>query len=139
MSTLTVSQLAKRAGVTPDTLRYYERIGILPAPERSPGGYRLYRPEDAERVAFVKRAQRFGLKLEAIGELLRVRDEGQCPCGHTRELLAGRLAELDEELAALTALRTEIEAMVERMPERSSSEWSCAGNLVQLSPTPPRT
>ena len=99
MSPLTVSKLAEEAGTSADTVRYYERIGLLPEAERSAAGYRLYDGEAVERLRFIKRAQRFGLRLEAIAELLDVRQRGLCPCGHTRRLLEDRVAELDGELA----------------------------------------
>ena len=66
MSRLTVSKLAERAGASPDILRYYEHIGLLPEADRSPSGYRLYDDSMAELVGFIKRAQRFGLRLEEI-------------------------------------------------------------------------
>ena len=137
MKALTVSQLAKRVGSTPSALRYYERIGLLPEPERSSGGYRLYGDDAEERVRFIKRAQRFGLRLEEISELLEIRERGLCPCGHTRELLVSRLAEIDEEVAALTRLREDVEQMVSELPAAPDSEgWQCAGSLVALTQRP---
>lgn len=110
---MTVSQLAHRVGTSSDTLRYYERIGILPPPDRSPAGYRLYGEDAVERVRFVKGAQRFGLRLEAIRELVEIRERGMCPCGHTRQLLEQRLVEVDREIGTLGRLRTAIEEMIE--------------------------
>jgi DNA-binding transcriptional MerR regulator len=116
MQRLTVSKLAERAGTSPDTLRYYERIGLLPEPDRSPSGYRLYDDSMAELVGFIKRAQRFGLRLEEIRELVDVRERGMCPCGHTRVLLERRLADLDEEMTALSRLRGDITDMLDELP-----------------------
>lgn len=116
MARLTVSKLAERAGTSPDTLRYYERIGLLPEPDRSPSGYRLYDGATAELVGFIKRAQRFGLRLEEIRELVEVRERGLCPCGHTRLLLERRLADLDDEMTALARLRSDITDMLDELP-----------------------
>ena len=116
MNRLTVSKLAERAGTSPDTLRYYERIGLLPEPDRSPSGYRLYDDSVAELVGFIKRAQRFGLRLEEIRELVDVRERGMCPCGHTRVLLERKLADLDEEMTALDRLRGDITDMLDELP-----------------------
>lgn len=116
MARLTVSKLAERAGTSPDTLRYYERIGLLPEPDRSPSGYRLYDGAMAELVGFIKRAQRFGLRLEEIRELVEVRERGLCPCGHTRLLLERRLADLDNEMTALARLRGDITDMLDELP-----------------------
>lgn len=137
MSTYTVSELAKQVGATADTLRYYERIGLLPEPPRTAAGYRQYGPEDAERLRFIKRAQRFGLRLEDIGELLRIREEGLCPCGRTRNLLAERLAELDAELDELRRLREDVVTMLDELPETQGSGWACCGAPVPLSDEPP--
>ena len=117
MSRLTVSKLAHRAGTSPDTLRYYERIGLLPAPDRSASGYRLYDDSAADLVGFIKRAQRFGLRLEEIRELVEVRERGLCPCGHTKVLLERRLTELDAEMTALARLRSDITGMLGELPE----------------------
>lgn len=137
MNDLTVSKLAERVGSTPSALRYYERIGLLPEPRRSDGGYRLYDDAAEERVRFIKRAQRFGLRLDEISELLAIRERGQCPCGHTRELLAGRLGEIEDEMAGLARLRSDIEQMVEDLPPAEENDsWGCGGELVALSQRP---
>jgi len=112
MSQLTVSRVAEQVGVSPDTVRYYEKIGLMPETERSASGYRLYGDEAVERVRFIKRAQRFGLRLDAIGQLLDIRQRGLCPCGRTRRLLEDRVAELDEEMSSLARLRDDIAQMI---------------------------
>ena len=116
MSQLTVSKLADRVGTSADTVRYYERIGLLPEPDRSASGYRMYDDDAVERVQFIKYAQRFGLRLDEIGELLQIKERGLCPCGHTRRLLERRLAELDDDMAAMARLRRDIGQMLEGLP-----------------------
>src|SRR5918993_2974310 len=116
---LTVSVVADRVGLSPDAVRYYERLGLLPPPARSAGGYRLYDEAAVERLRFVKGAQRVGLRLREIGELLEVVDRGQCPCGHTDTLLRERLAEVDAELARLGALRATLARLLAERPERA--------------------
>ena len=130
-----ISELAEEAGVPTTTVRYYERIGLLPEPDRSAAGYRLYDEDAVERLRFIKRAQRFGLRLEEVGELLEIRERGLCPCGHTRELLMRRMASLDEEMAALATLRGDIERMLGDMPAPPNAEWQCASTLLQIGPT----
>ncbi len=132
MSQLTVSKLAEQAGTSADTVRYYERIGLLPETERSPSGYRLYGDEAVERLRFIKRAQRFGLRLEAIAELLEVRQQGLCPCGHTRRFLEARVAELDEEMSSLARLRADIAEMLDDLPGSPSAGWRCSSELLQI-------
>jgi DNA-binding transcriptional MerR regulator len=134
MSQLTVSKLAEQAGTSADTVRYYERIGLLPETERSPSGYRLYGEEAVERLRFIKQAQRFGLRLEAIGELLDVRRRGLCPCGHTRRMLEDRVAELDEEMSSLARLRADIAEMIDDLPASGvpGANWKCSSELMQI-------
>ncbi len=137
VSQLTVSKLANEAGTSSDTLRYYERIGLLPAPERSPAGYRLYGTDMVERVRFIKRAQRFGLKLEEIGELLSIRERGLCPCGRTRTMLEDKVSGLTEEMTALQRLRDDIQLMLDEHLSAGESEgWQCGSGLIQLGRRP---
>lgn len=127
---LTVSKLASQVGLSPDAIRYYERIGMLPHPERTPSGYRLYGDDAVERIRFVKGVQRLGLRLSEIRELLDIRDRGLCPCGHTEELLRKRIAELDDEIDRLGSLRGDLVRMVE---ERSADGTAqCVGELLQI-------
>ena len=133
VSQLTVSKLASQVGTSSDTLRYYERIGLLPEPARSAGGYRLYGDEAVERVRFIKRAQRFGLRLEEIGELLSIRERGMCPCGRTRRMLEAKVGELTEEMEALRRLRDDIQLMIDdHLPEAETESWQCGSSLIQL-------
>ncbi|MGH9185985.1 MAG: MerR family DNA-binding protein [Acidimicrobiales bacterium] len=132
MSPLTVSQLASRAAISADTVRYYERIGLLGPAERSPSGYRLFTEEAADRLLFIRSAQRFGLRLEAIGELLDIRDRGLCPCGHTRELLEARLAEIDRERESLNRLRAEVEEILRGAPRSGGNGSPCQTDLMQI-------
>jgi DNA-binding transcriptional MerR regulator len=111
--TYTVSQLADAVGSSADTLRYYERIGLLPEPPRTPGGYRVYDDAARDRLAFIRGAQRLGLTLADVRDLLAVRDTGECPCEPAEEHVARRLAEVDAELGRLTALRDQLRSMLD--------------------------
>jgi DNA-binding transcriptional MerR regulator len=113
---LTVSKLAARAGVRPDTIRYYERSGLLPAPRRTDGDHRRYGPADVDRLLFIRGAQRLGLRLAEIRELLAVRDTGTCPCGEAEMLLRSHVTEIDREMTRLAALRAELTGMLAAMP-----------------------
>jgi DNA-binding transcriptional MerR regulator len=113
---LRVAELAEAVGVRPDTIRYYERAGLLPAPARTTAGYRAYDQTAVDRLRFIQGAQRLGLKLRDIADLLAVRDTGVCPCEPAEQLLRRRLAELDAEMARLAALREQMVAMVEALP-----------------------
>lgn len=132
MAELSVAALAKRVGVSPDTIRYYDRLGLLPAPRRTAAGYRRYGEEVADRVRFIKGAQRLGLRLREITELLAIRDRGQCPCGHTQTIVARRIAELDTELARLAALRGELARLADRCPPQACPDgrWPCEAEFI---------
>jgi DNA-binding transcriptional MerR regulator len=110
---LSVGQLAARAGVRADTIRFYERTGLLPRPARTDGDHRRYGPADVDRLLFIRGAQRLGLRLAEIRELIAVRDTGTCPCGPAETLLRDHLAETDREIARLTALRDQLTGMLD--------------------------
>jgi DNA-binding transcriptional MerR regulator len=111
-----VAELAQAVGVSTDTVRYYERVGLLRPPPRTASGYRAYDPSVADRVRFIQGGQRLGLKLSDIAELLDVRDTGICPCEPAEVLLRRRLTELDAEMARLAALRAEMVRMIDALP-----------------------
>ncbi|HEX4471979.1 MAG TPA: heavy metal-responsive transcriptional regulator [Nocardioides sp.] len=111
-STYTVSQLAAAVGSSPDTLRYYEKVGLLPEPPRTPSGYRQYDDGARDRLAFIRGAQRLGLTLADVRDLLAVRDTGDCPCEPAEELLSRRMAEIDIEISRLETLRAQMSAML---------------------------
>jgi DNA-binding transcriptional MerR regulator len=126
--TQTISAQAAALGLSPDTLRYYERLGLLPPPRRTAAGYRLYGEEAAERLSFISGAKRMGLRLADIKQLLDVRDKGQCPCGHTKALVERRLAEVEAEMQQLRAVRTQLLTLQERNEkcfDTAAGEWSC--------------
>jgi DNA-binding transcriptional MerR regulator len=127
-------ELAKAAGVSTDTLRHYERKGVLPRPRRAANGYRQYRPEALDRVLLVRRALAFGFTLDELSRVLAVRDRGAAPCGEVRALAAAKLAEVEERLAQLTELRGELRATIEEWDERltRTAEGGRAGLLESL-------
>lgn len=121
-----IGELAHASGTTPETIRYYERIGLLPEPDRSAGGFRLYGPDDIDRLGFVGRAQSLGLSLEEVGEVLRLVDSGAEPCEHVGARLRTRLGEVEERIAELTGLRDRLEgalAVAEEVP--ATGECRC--------------
>jgi DNA-binding transcriptional MerR regulator len=137
MAALTVSALAKQAGVRPDTVRYYERAGLLPAPVRSPAGYRQYDAGTVDRLHFIRGAQRLGLRLREIADLLAVRDRGACPCGHTEALVRQRITELDAEIARLVNVRGELARLAAQCaaPACPDSAWPCEAEFIHAATT----
>jgi DNA-binding transcriptional MerR regulator len=121
---LTVTNVARRAGISPHTVRYYDRVGLLKAESRTGAGYRDYSEDAIERLRFIRDAQRLGLRLQDIRELLEIRDRGQCPCGHTRQLVEKRLTLVRAEIRRLRDIESELERMVENESD-AGNVWCC--------------
>ncbi|HWC31551.1 MAG TPA: heavy metal-responsive transcriptional regulator [Actinomycetota bacterium] len=131
---LTVSRLARSAGVRPDTIRYYDREGLLPVATRTPSGYRVYEEDAVRRLRFIRGSQRLGLRLREIKGLLAVIDRGTCPCGHARAVLDERLAEIDRQLAQLSAMRAELVRVSEKVGPDTCTPgvWPCEEELIEV-------
>jgi DNA-binding transcriptional MerR regulator len=106
-------ELASVAGISTDTLRHYERKGIIKRPGRSRNGYREYPHEVLDRVLTVQRALRIGFSLDELARVFKVRDSGGAPCREVRELAASKLRELENEIGQLLTLRDELTAIVD--------------------------
>lgn len=107
-SALRSGELARKIGVSKDTLRHYERIGVLAPPQRTDSGYRLYSPDSVTRLEKIRRAMTIGFTLEEIAEILRVRDSDQAPCRDVQRLAKRKLAELEERIEELTRARNNL-------------------------------
>jgi DNA-binding transcriptional MerR regulator len=103
-----IGEAAAHAGVSPDTLRYYERRGALPKPARTTAGYRLYSEEAVARVHFVRNALRFGFSLKQIARFAQSRDAGQPPCREVRAAAERILTEMDRQIEELQAARATV-------------------------------
>ena len=109
---LTSGQVAKRAGVGVETLRFYEREGLLAAPARTAGGYRQYPPAAVARVQFIRRAQLLGFLLKDIKELLALREDPGAGSGDVREKAVAKLADIDQRIKDLEAMKAELTRLV---------------------------
>lgn len=129
---LRVAELAAATGVGPDTIRYYEKSGLITPPERTASGYRTFPYAEVDRVRFIRDVQRLGVPLREIRDLLAVRDTGDCPCEPAADLLGRRIAEIDAELARLGQLRAELGRMLTDLPaldcaDQGQVEWCPPG------------
>ncbi|MGH9464696.1 MAG: MerR family transcriptional regulator [Thermoanaerobaculia bacterium] len=113
MANLTIGQLAARGGVGVETVRFYERRGLLAPPLRRPSGYRMYGEEVVRRLRFIRRAQELGFSLAEIEELLALRGDSSELCQAAREQAAAKLADLDERIADLERMRKALAALAE--------------------------
>jgi MerR family transcriptional regulator, Zn(II)-responsive regulator of zntA len=123
-TTLTPRELAAVAGISTDTLRYYERQGVLGKPARTSAGYRRYPASAAARVTLVRRALAIGFSIKDLAGVFRERESGGAPCRTVRAIVGDRLARIDGELAALAALKAELTALLQ--------DWD-----ARLAETPP--
>jgi len=112
--TLNIGAVAKRAGVTVDTIRFYERRGLLPPPRRRPSGYRFYGEDTVARIRLIKDMQSLGLPLDEVADLLRAFDAGRATCENQRPRFEAVLARVDEELASLQATRSLLGTVLQR-------------------------
>jgi len=103
-----IGQIAKQAGVTVDTVRFYERVGVLPEPERRPSGYREYAPATIDRIKLTRELQAIGFSLTEVVDALAAHDAGGATCESERWRLQRALDRVDEKLAELAALRGRI-------------------------------
>jgi DNA-binding transcriptional MerR regulator len=120
-----IGEIASRAGVPAKTIRFWEDQRLLPAPSRTPAGYRDYDPAIVDRLAFIRHAQAAGLALAAIRQVLEVRDGGQPPCVHVTDLIARRLAEVEARMAELTRTRDQLVVLAARAAAQDSAD--CRG------------
>ena len=111
---LRASALARLAGVSTDTLRLYERMGLLPRARRSPNGYREYAPDACARVRLVRQAVAIGFTLDELVRVFKVRDQGGAPCREVRALGAAKLALLEARVDELTRARERLRRVLSR-------------------------
>ena len=110
--TLSVGALARVAGTRTETIRWYERIGLLAAPDRTSGNYRVYGPTHLARLSFVRRARDLGFSLDQVRALLRLSDQRDRPCEEINRIARGHLAEVERKAADLAALGRELRHII---------------------------
>lgn len=112
MGTLTIGQLARRAGVGVETIRFYEREGLLDEPARRPSGYRQYDEAAVARVMFLRRAQRLGFTLRDAKDLLGLKNNPAADRAEVRDKAKQKLADIDQKIRDLTAMRDDLSRLV---------------------------
>lgn len=125
---------AALCGVSSDTLRHYERKGLLPRPVRSSNGYRLYAPETLERVRMIRAALAVGFTIDELARILRARDRGEAPCRTVRELAGTKLALLEQRQRELQVLCRQLRAVLKEWDARlaGTQDGQRAGLLTAL-------
>jgi len=123
-ASISIGLLARQAGCTVPTIRYYEEIGLLPAVPRTEGGRRVYGAATVRRLSFIRRCLDFGFSIEQVRELVGLVDEPHRPCVEVREVAAKHLAQVRDKLAELQALERNMAAFV------GSCDSACAGGTA---------
>lgn len=116
MNVMTRGELARHGQVNPETIRYYERSGLLPLPKRSDAGYRQFAPAAVQRIRFIKRAQAVGFSLDEIRTLLDLKYAADATCGEVRHMVDTKIDDIDHKIAALQAMRDELSALFDECP-----------------------
>lgn len=112
-SLVPIGEAARRSGVKAPTIRYYEQIGLLPSPARTAANRRDYDAADLRRLAFIRHARELGFEIEAIRTLLTLQDERDQSCEAADRIATARLADVEQRIASLVALKAELQRMVE--------------------------
>jgi MerR family transcriptional regulator, copper efflux regulator len=120
---LKIGEVSAKSGLPIKTIRYYDEIGLLaPTVERSTSGYRLFRRQVVDRLAFIKRAQALGLSLTEVKEILAVHDQGDLPCHTVKQQIEGKVEQLTDQIHQLEMLRTELQTVLARWQENFPSQ-----------------
>ncbi len=117
-----IGHIADRFKLNPRTIRYYERIGLLPNAGRTESGYRIYNEKAVERLEFILNAKTLGLKLDEIKQILVLYDRGEAPCERTETFIRNKISEIEDKIADLTSLKSKLQRlfkskMLKRFPE----------------------
>ncbi len=135
-SRLAIGPLSKRTGCNIETIRYYERVGLLPAPARSPGGYRLYGDQHLKRLTFIRRARALGFSVQEVRTLLKLADERRRPCAEARAIAATHLEDVRAKMADLRAMERVLSETVARCMEGAGSHCPLIEALYRDDPGP---
>jgi len=125
---LTIGRLAELGGVNLETVRYYERRGLLPKPPRTQAGYRQFPPDTVQRLRFIKRAQELGFSLEEIRDLLSLRVERR-NCADVRARAQAKIADIEKKMKALAAMKSTLRDLVNRCEQGDSTECVILASL----------
>ncbi|WP_299402886.1 heavy metal-responsive transcriptional regulator [Acaryochloris sp. IP29b_bin.148] len=111
---LKVHQVAQQLGLNAQTIYYYERIGLIPSPQRNPSGYRLFSDQDVERLTWISRAKALGLTLEEIREILELRADQSLTCQEVHQRLVSKVQKIETSIAQLQELKGELLTLAHR-------------------------
>ncbi len=126
-----IGELAERASVTPDTIRYYERQRLLRPPPRTRGGYRDYDQTALDDLIFIKKSQVLGLRLRDIREILEISSGGRPPCEHVRATVSARLSQVEGRMRELETLRGTLKDTLARLDRAPEPSAGCRCSVIE--------
>jgi MerR family transcriptional regulator, mercuric resistance operon regulatory protein len=131
---LAIGVLSKRTRCKVETIRYYEKAGLLPAPSRSPGGYRLYSNAHLKRLSFIRRARALGFSIDEVRKLLKLADERKRPCAEVRGVAAAHLEDVQAKIADLRAMERVLRETVAGCADGRSADCPLIEALYREAP-----
>lgn len=129
----TIGNLSEQTGVSTEAIRYYERIGLIPEPQRADNGYRVYADADVERLHFIRRARALDIALDELDEILAFRERNEAPCSHVMMVMEQRIEEIENRIRDLQKMRDEIKRLHEagkQLPHDVQMKM-CVCHLIQ--------
>lgn len=134
-SLMQIGEMAGRGGVSVQTVRFYERQGLLPDPGRKESGYRVYGEADLRRLLFIRQAKELGFSLDEIREILNMRERGQCPCRSVLRLAEQHLKTIEDQLRQLSRFRDELRRAIKRWKRLGGQQLSADAFCVLIENT----
>ena len=131
---LAIGALSERTGCKVETIRFYEREGLLPAPARSPGGYRLYSEDHLKRLTFIRRARGLGFSIDEVRKLLKLADERKRPCAEVRVVARAHLEDVRAKIADLRAMERVLRATIVRCADGRRADCALIEALYREAP-----
>lgn len=121
MESLTIGQLAKQTDMSLETIRFYEREGLIESPPRRPSGYRAYPPETVQRIRFIRTAKELGFSLKEIGELLALRVDPVESCTHVKTIAEDKITDIEQRIRRLQRMRKTLRKLVTACDAREAT------------------
>ncbi len=131
MERLTIGRLAQLGGVNLETVRYYERRGLLAKPPRTEAGYRQFPPDSPQRLRFIKRAQELGFPLDEVGELLTLRHDPEQNRADVHARAAAKVENIEQKIETLAAMKSVLSGLIERCEQCGSDDCPILASLEQ--------
>ena len=131
VTTFKIGEVANRAGVNKETVRYYEKRGLIPKPDRRRSGYRIFTKRHIDQIKFIKRAQELGFTLSEIQELLDLRLDGDTPCEQVRKKAESKRREVEEKINDLQGIKTVLSELIDKCKADGTTEECVILNALE--------